>query len=293
MTFVKVLKNSAFFSRYQTKYRRRREGKTDYKARRRLVNQDKTKYNVPKVRFVVRVTNKDIICQLVIAKIVGDQVVCAAHSHELGKHGVKVGWTNYAACYATGLLLARRWLHQLGKDKRFSGVKSVTGKHYLVEGEGEEKPKRCILDIGLRRTTTGARMFGALKGACDGGLHVPHSDKRFPGFDKEKGELDSEKHRQRIFGVHIAQYQNLLLKTDPQKYDTLFSQYKKAGVTPDKIESTWKACHESIRKDPTRAAKKPVKKEHKNYAHARLTTEERQKARLDKKQAMIQSMLQE
>jgi len=39
-----------------------------------------------------------------------------------------------------------------------------------------------VLDVGLVRTTCGNRVFGALKGACDGGLHIPHSTKRFPGF---------------------------------------------------------------------------------------------------------------
>ena len=40
------------------------EGKTDYFARKRLVTQDKNKYNTPKYRFVVRFTNKDITCQV-------------------------------------------------------------------------------------------------------------------------------------------------------------------------------------------------------------------------------------
>lgn len=40
------------------------EGKTDYFARKRLVTQDKNKYNTPKYRFVVRFTNKDIVCQV-------------------------------------------------------------------------------------------------------------------------------------------------------------------------------------------------------------------------------------
>lgn len=40
------------------------EGKTDYYARKRLVIQDKNKYNTPKYRMVVRFTNKDIICQV-------------------------------------------------------------------------------------------------------------------------------------------------------------------------------------------------------------------------------------
>ena len=56
--YIKVLKTSAYHKRYQVKYRRRREGKTDYQARRRMVIQDKNKYNMPKYRLVVRITNK-------------------------------------------------------------------------------------------------------------------------------------------------------------------------------------------------------------------------------------------
>ena len=64
--FVKVVKNKAYFKRFQVKFRRRREGKTDYYARRRLVVQEKNKYNTPKYRLIVRFTNKDIICQVII-----------------------------------------------------------------------------------------------------------------------------------------------------------------------------------------------------------------------------------
>ena len=62
--FVKVVKNKAYFKRYQVKFRRRREGKTDFYARKRLTVQDKNKYNTPKYRMIVRFTNKDIICQV-------------------------------------------------------------------------------------------------------------------------------------------------------------------------------------------------------------------------------------
>lgn len=55
--FVKNVKGTPYFKRFQTKYRRRREGKTDYYARKRLIIQDKDKYNSPKYRFVVRFTN--------------------------------------------------------------------------------------------------------------------------------------------------------------------------------------------------------------------------------------------
>merc|ERR1712048_177737 len=87
MVFVKVIKNKQYFKRYQVKYRRRREGKTDYHRRKNLTCQDKNKYNSPKYRFVVRITNTDVICQIVYAKIVGDVVMCSAYAHELPRYG--------------------------------------------------------------------------------------------------------------------------------------------------------------------------------------------------------------
>merc|ERR1712196_186513 len=83
MGFVKVVKNKAYFKRFQVKYKRRREGKTDYYARKRLVTQDKNKFGTPKYRFVVRFTNKDIICQVVSSKIKGDICHCAAYAPAL------------------------------------------------------------------------------------------------------------------------------------------------------------------------------------------------------------------
>uniref|UniRef100_A0A2I3GR83 Ribosomal protein L5 eukaryotic C-terminal domain-containing protein n=1 Tax=Nomascus leucogenys TaxID=61853 RepID=A0A2I3GR83_NOMLE len=90
MGFIKVVKNKAYFKRYQ--------GKTDYYSQKRLVIQDKNKYNTPKYRMIVRVTNRDIICQTAYARIEGD-IVCAAYAHKLPKYGVKVGLTNYAAAW--------------------------------------------------------------------------------------------------------------------------------------------------------------------------------------------------
>eukprot|EP01079_Euglenida_sp_SAG-EU17-18_P002313 gene2313-3156_t len=54
MVFTKVVKSPAYMSRFQTKYRRLREGKTDYRARRAMVSQDKNKFNTPRYRLVVR-----------------------------------------------------------------------------------------------------------------------------------------------------------------------------------------------------------------------------------------------
>ena len=58
MGFVKVVKNKAYFKRYQVKFRRRQEGKTDYYAQKRLVIQDKNKYNTSNYRMIIHVTNK-------------------------------------------------------------------------------------------------------------------------------------------------------------------------------------------------------------------------------------------
>lgn len=117
------------------KYRRRRLGKTDYQARRRLTLQDKNKYNAPKYRFVVRFTNRDILCQIIYATIKGDRVVAQAHAQELkdARYGLKAGFTNYAAAYCTGLLLARRTLKKLGLDAKYEGVKVPGARE---EGQG-------------------------------------------------------------------------------------------------------------------------------------------------------------
>lgn len=172
----KFTRNSAYLSRYQTPFRRRAEGKTDYYARKRLVTQAKNKYASPKYRLVVRFTNKDIICQIVSSTLTGDVVLTAAYSHELPNYGITHGLTNWSAAYATGLLVARRALKKLGLDETYTGVEEVEGEFELTEAvEDGPRPFKVFLDVGLQRTTTGAKVFGALKGASDGGLYVPHS----------------------------------------------------------------------------------------------------------------------
>lgn len=234
--FVKVVKNKQYFKRYQVKFKRRREGKTDYYARKRLIFQDKNKYNTPKYRLIVRPSNRDITCQIAYARIEGDRVVCAAYSHELPKYGVKVGLTNYAAAYCTGLLVARRILQKLGLDSLYEGTAEVTGGEYNVE-PAEEGPGafRCYLDVGLSRTTTGARVFGAMKGAVDGGLNIPHSVKRFPGYSAENKSFNAEIHRAHIFGQHVADYMKHLEEEDTEAFKRQFSKYIALGIRADDV----------------------------------------------------------
>ena len=132
--------------------------------------------------------------QIVYAKIIGDMTLSQVYAHELPRYGVKVGLKNYASAYCVGLLLARRvgtfvyqmWcfiidnlshqvLHKLDLADKYEGVTDVTGEDYNVEAMDEgPRPFRCFLDVGLTRTTTGNRVFAAMKGAADGGLDIPH-----------------------------------------------------------------------------------------------------------------------
>ncbi|KAJ1642186.1 60S ribosomal protein L5 [Coemansia asiatica] len=286
MPFFKLQKNKAYFKRYQVKYRRRREGKTDYYARKRLLVQAKNKYNAPKYRLVVRFTNTDIICQIVHAKIQGDFVLTAAYSHELPRYGIKVGLTNWAAAYATGLLVARRALAKLGLDQKYEGFPEIDGSVQEVEAiEDGPRPFKAFLDVGLRRTTTGSKVFAAMKGASDGGIYVPHSERRFPGYDAESKELDSEVLRDYIFGNHVAEYMRSLKEEDEERFNAQFSRYINAGVSADDLEDMYASAHKAIRADPS---PKPTEKKA-EYPKSRKTTGLNAKQRKDRVRQKIEA----
>jgi len=251
MVFVKLVKNKAYFKRFQVKFKRRRQAKTDYYARKRLIIQDKNKYKTPKYRFVVRLSNRDITCQIFSADMTHDVCFLAAYSHELPRYGVKMGLTNYSAAYCTGLLLARRVNKKLGLE--YNGQDKVDGAEYHVTPDADGKaPFKALLDVGLRRTTTGAKVFGALKGACDGGLDIPHNDRRFPGTKKDGEDYkgDPEQHKKYIFGGHVAAYMKTLAEDDEEAYKRQFGRYIAAGLKADALEGMYKAAHAGIRKDP-------------------------------------------
>jgi large subunit ribosomal protein L5e len=292
MGFVRVLKNKAYFKRFQVRFRRRREAKTDYYARHRLIVQDKNKYLAPKYRFVVRISNRDVTCQIFSSALDHDVCIASAYAHELKRYGITVGLTNYAACYATGLLLARRVNEKF--KLAYKGNEKITGEVYSVMADFKDdgaKPFKAYLDVGLVRTTTGNRVFGALKGAADGGIEIPHNERRFPGSSKNKdsGEwsYDPEVHKKYIFGQHVANYMKQLKDEDEERYQQQFSRFIKAGVTAEKMEALYKKAHELIRKDPLkkRDAKergsfdkprpKDLKNEKKRWGARRLTSSQR------------------
>ncbi len=142
--------------RYRVAFRRRGEGKTNYRRRKALVLS-----GLP--RFVVRCTLRRVIAQMVRAEIVGDRVLVAADSSELAK---TFGWlgscSNLPAAYLTGLICGFKALA--------SGV------------------KEAVLDIGLQSPTKGARIFAVLKGVLDAGVLVPHDEGVLPGEERVQGQ---------------------------------------------------------------------------------------------------------
>lgn len=140
---------------YRVPFRRRKEGKTDYRSRRALVLS-----RLP--RLVVRLTLNHIIVQIVKAEVAGDKVVASAHSRELAKtYGWQGNCRNVPAAYLTGLLC---------------GLKA------MVHGV-----KKAVLDIGLHSPSRGARVFAALKGVLDSGITVPHSENMLPDETRISG----------------------------------------------------------------------------------------------------------
>ncbi len=288
MAFVKVQKNNTYFKRFQVKFRRRREGKTDYYQRKRLTVQRKNKYNTPKWRFVVRRTNQRIICQVVSSTVEGDKIKASADSFELKRFGLTVGLTNYSAAYCTGLLAGRRLLTVLDADnkkrnieshmaKEFNLVPETTGEYVnieqLAEKKGTSRPFVCFLDLGLARATKGNRVFAAMKGAVDGGIHIPHSDKIFPS--KNDGKKGASLLRERIFGNHVQTYLNALAKENDK--ENWHCKNWQACLNSNKVKTTeelYKKVHAAIRANPARpqANKKTIKHERNSKNKQQVTS---------------------
>lgn len=145
--------------RYNVPYRRRREAKTNYKARRILATSGKP-------RFVVRPSSRNIRIQLVESKVEGDYVLAQADSWELKKYGWLGGSKNTPSVYLLGL---------------------IAGHKALKKGIEE-----AYLDIGLNRPTRGARVFAAVKGARDAGLEIPCNGGVMPEPDRTEGVVISK-----------------------------------------------------------------------------------------------------
>ena len=140
--------------RYKMPFRRRREGKTDYKKRLKLLLSKKP-------RLVVRKSLNYITAQIIEYKPNGDFTLVGLTSQELKKLNWKYSCKNLPACYLTGLLIAKKAL--------------------------EKGIKEAILDMGLHPSTKGSRIYALVKGAIDGGLKIPINEKILPSEERIKG----------------------------------------------------------------------------------------------------------
>ena len=130
-----------------------------------------------------------------------------------------------------------------------------------------------------------------MKGASDGGIFIPHSEKRFPGYDPENKALDAEVLKKYIFGGHVAEYMESLEEEDDERFKKQFSTYLADGVGSEDIEGIYSSAHAAIREDPTfkpTDKAKDWKAESSKYRVAKLTLEQRRAniaAKIEKFQA--------
>jgi large subunit ribosomal protein L18 len=137
----------------KTQRRRRREAKTDYKARFYLLKSEKP-------RFVVRKTDRYITVQIVESELAQDKVIARASSKDLLEHGwpkEKAGsLKSLPAAYLTGFLLVKKL---------------------------KIKMNEVIFDMGLQKNVHGSRIFAVLKGAIDAGLRIEHKEEALPSME--------------------------------------------------------------------------------------------------------------
>jgi large subunit ribosomal protein L18 len=163
---------------YRVTFRRRREGKTDYHLRKKLISSRK-------LRLVVRKSIDNITLQLIESKIEGDRVLAYAGTRELTDFGWKAGTGNIPASYLAGFLI---------------------GKRAVVKGL-----KYAILDLNRYKITKENRLLAAMKGAIDGGLEIPHDEKILPKGNRVTGGHIA-KHAETLQKEDPAKYQSYFSK---------------------------------------------------------------------------------
>ena len=156
-------------------YRRKREGRTDYKKRLVLL-----KSGLP--RLIIRASNKSMQAQLATYEADGDKIIATVHATELKKHGWNLSTGNLPAAYLTGMLLAQ-------KAKKANITDDV------------------IIDIGLQKHHKGGRLYAVAKGAIDGGLKVRVGEDVLPTEERVSGAHIDEK-----IAAHLNTVKTKLMK---------------------------------------------------------------------------------
>ena len=143
--------------KYTVQQRRKREEKTNYRRRLKLLSSQKP-------RLIVRKYSKMILLQVIEFSPKGDKVICAFNSTQLDKFGWTGNKGNIPAAYLTGLHLAKKC-----------------------------PTKEVVVDIGAQHSSKGNVIYAAIKGAIDGGLELNCSAEMFPTEDRITGQHTTTK----------------------------------------------------------------------------------------------------
>ena len=136
-------------------FRRKREGRTHYRKRLKILLSHK-------YRFVVRKSLRNFQASIVEYDPKGDKVVLTVGAKALNTFGWRAGSGNIPSAYLIGY---------------------IAGKKALEKGINE-----AVLDIGLNNSIKGSRLYAALAGALDSGLSIPHSQDVLPSKERISGE---------------------------------------------------------------------------------------------------------
>ena len=183
--------------RYRVQFRRKREGKTDYRHRLNLLRSKKP-------RLAVRISLKHVTAQTVKLSATGDITLASAHSKQLEALGWKNGTSNLPSAYLVGLLCGYRALK--------AGVKEAT------------------FDIGMIHPTRGGKIFAVLKGAVDAGLQIPHDAKILPSDERVSG-LSISRYAEKLKGedekVYASRFSRYLSRgLNPEEIPDHFNSVK-------------------------------------------------------------------
>jgi len=141
--------------KFTVRFRRRRENKTDYRRRLRLLVSRKQ-------RLVIRKGLKNITAQIIDYNKDGDRVIVSANAAELRKLGWKGHLSNIPSSYLLGLLIGKK-----AKSKNI---------------------QYCILDSGINPSIKGSKIYTVLKGAIDSGLKIPYNENILPDEKRISGQ---------------------------------------------------------------------------------------------------------
>jgi large subunit ribosomal protein L18 len=139
---------------YTVKFRRKREGTTNYRKRLKILSSNKP-------RLVIRKSLKNIQAAIVEYDQKGDVVKISSHSSNLRKFGWSYSAGNLPAAYLVGFLLGKRASANFGV---------------------------VVLDIGLNKSVRGSKVYAVLAGALDAGLKIPYDKGILPTKERLVGK---------------------------------------------------------------------------------------------------------